>query len=609
MRDCLWKLESVALVGHRRARLDSVTLTIRPGVTAVVGASGAGKTSLISLLVELERPSRGTISGSEPPASRLPLFWVPQTGGLWPHLSVRGHLQAVAPPEATDADGQSLLQQFDLSHVATSFPDALSEGERGRLAVARALATDAAILVMDEPLANVDLMRANRYWRIIQQYCEQGTSLIFATHSVETVLREADHVICLADGRLKYAGDKHLLYHQPDSRELAEILGPANWFGESQEADLWLDGARPNVRCYRPEQLVVESQRQSPLQVLDARYGNALGELEVQNDHLQARRRVFHRPAGKRFQVGDRIVLRVLTLLLAVCLFSGCGRSLSEPELPSREVRHWSMPPAGKIIPAPRSVCFGDHDEVFVLDNAGRVLVFSSAGDLQRQWEMPAYDVGKPEGLCQLADGRIAVADTHYSRVVFFDRQGTVQGMHGQYGRRPGQFIYPVAITQDDKENYYVCEYGENDRVQKFSSAGQFLLEFGSFGTSPGQFQRPSGIVWHARRVYVADAINNRIQVFSDDGQFAGILQNGETPLGLRYPYDMVKSADGDLYVVEYGAGRVTCLDLTGKILGRWGQTGAAKGQLATPWGLSVGGNRQLLIADTGNRRLVEIRQ
>ena len=565
---------------------------------------------MLNLLVEYEQPSGGNIVSNESSTGRLPLFWVPQTGGLWPHLSVSDHLQVVAPKETPSQELESILASFDLADKARSFPDSLSEGERGRLAIARALAADAAVLVMDEPLANVDTTRASRYWWVIGDYCAADRSLVFATHAVETVLREAEHVICLADGLLKYAGDKHVLYHRPRSRELAEFLGPANWFDEDQEACLWLDGAQPEVRCYRPEQLSVEGQQESPLRVVASRYGNALAELEVQDDRSEATRVVFHRPNGKRFQIGDRIVLRVLALFMAAFLLVGCRpAAFSEPQLAVEQVRHWSMPPAGNTIPAPRGVCFGAEDEVFVLDNAGRVLVFSNTGEKLRSWEMPAHDVGKPEGICRFQDGRIVVADTHYSRVVFFDSEGKLLGMHGEFGREPGQFIYPVSIAQDDDQNYYVCEYGDNDRIQKFSVSGEFLLEFGSFGTAPGQFQRPSGVVWSDHLVYVADAINNRIQVFSDTGDFQKILQHGDQPLRLHYPYDLAKGADGKLYAVEYGAGRVTCIDLTGRVLGRWGQIGPAKGQLATPWGLAVGTDNQLLVADTGNRRLVEIKR
>ncbi len=150
-----------------------------------------------------------------------------------------------------------------------------------------------------------------------------------------------------------------------------------------------------------------------------------------------------------------------------------------------------------------------------MLDNVGRVLVYDPDGKLLRQWWMPDYSVGKPEKIFQFRSGRLGVADTHYHRVVFFDPEGNVLSKHGSLGREPGQFIYPVAVVEDDDENYYVCEYGTNDRVQKFDKAGNFLLQFGSFGTEQGQFQRPSGIVWRDHKVYVVDAFNSRIQVRS----------------------------------------------------------------------------------------------
>src|SRR5690606_23097846 len=143
--------------------------------------------------------------------------------------------------------------------------------------------------------------------------------------------------------------------------------------------------------------------------------------------------------------------------------------------------------------------------------------------------------------ICILDDGRLIVADTHYHRIVTFDRDGKVLSMFGELGEGPGQFIYPVSVTRDDPGHLYVAEYGGNDRVQKFTSDGEWLLTMGSFGTEAGQFQRPSGIVWRANdagesvsvskpaaqgsrgpteggTLFVADAINNRVQAFADDG-------------------------------------------------------------------------------------------
>ncbi len=171
MNDCLWKLDGVTLDGDRRPRLREIGLSIHAGHTAVVGPSGAGKTSLLNLLVEFETPSRGVIQRATFSEDRLPTFWVPASGGLWPHLSVREHLQFVAPESKTREEFESILKQFDLAEKAHAYPDALSDGERTRLAIARALAADAAVLVMDEPLANVDVTRAYHYWRAIRSYC------------------------------------------------------------------------------------------------------------------------------------------------------------------------------------------------------------------------------------------------------------------------------------------------------------------------------------------------------------------------------------------------------------------------------------------------------
>lgn len=258
-------------------------------------------------------------------------------------------------------------------------------------------------------------------------------------------------------------------------------------------------------------------------------------------------------------------------------------------------------------MPAPRGMTFGPAGELYVLDNAGRVIVIAADGEIIKQWFMPDYEIGKPEGICIFKDGRIAVADTHYHRVVFFDQTGKVTGMHGTQGKEPGQFVYPVALTQDPSGNYYVCEYGGGDRVQKFNVEGEVITQFGGFGTADGEFQRPSGIVWLDEKVYVADAINNRIQVFSDTGDFLEILGAPESRPALHYPYDLAKTPTGELMTVEYGGGRITKLDLTGKVLGRFGSTGTESNQFITPWGLAISKQGQVYVADTGNRRIVEL--
>ena len=289
------------------------------------------------------------------------------------------------------------------------------------------------------------------------------------------------------------------------------------------------------------------------------------------------------------------------SLLLALLLCSGC-RNDDIAKLPVTGIETWPLPAFEGRMPGPRSVNVFPDDRVVSLDNAGRVLVFQPDGTLASSWTMPAFDVGKPEGVKVLLDGRIAVADTHYHRVVIFTSEGKVDRMFGSEGTAPGLFIYPVGITQDPQGFLYVAEYGANDRVQKFTPDGAHVLTIGSFGTGPAALQRPSGLVWHEGLLYVADAINNRIQIYNaTTGAHTGSLDR----LGLDLPYDIAVDRDGTLLIVEYGAGRVTRATRDGKVLGRFGSTGQGHGQLSTPWGMTVDSKGRIRIADTGNRRIV----
>jgi len=123
MSELLVEFENATLYGDHRPRLDDVSIAIPSGAIAIVGYSGAGKTSLLNLITQFERPDRGTVTWNLPQHDdRLPMYWVPQTEGLWPHLTVAEHLRVVMPPK-TDSKIhlESLLQNFGLDkRIATS---------------------------------------------------------------------------------------------------------------------------------------------------------------------------------------------------------------------------------------------------------------------------------------------------------------------------------------------------------------------------------------------------------------------------------------------------------------------------------------------------------
>jgi DNA-binding beta-propeller fold protein YncE len=265
------------------------------------------------------------------------------------------------------------------------------------------------------------------------------------------------------------------------------------------------------------------------------------------------------------------------------------------------------MPAAGQKLPGPRGICCGLNDEIIVLDDAGRVLVYDPQGNELKRWSMPETALGHPEGVTVFNDGKIAIADTHYARVVVFHPDGTLAFMFGTRGNKEGQFYSPVGITLDDKENIYVCEYGESDRVQKFTSTGKFIKSIGSLGDEGGTFQRASDLIWHQGKIYVADAVNNRIQVFTDEGKFIKVLKDEGEHISLYLPYDLQLHQDGNLYVVEYGNARITCLSLDGKVKGHFGSPGTEINQFHSPWGIAVNSKGVIYVADTGNRRVIRL--
>jgi len=607
MAEELWRLTEVRQSGDRLPRLDAINLGIGGGVTAVLGPSGAGKTSLLNLLVRFERPEAGRVEFTPPETDHaLPAFWVPQNGGLWPQLTVRDHVDAVLPSSDT-RPAADWLAAFDLEHRADAFPAELAQGERMRLSVARALAANAAVLVMDEPLAHVDPARVGRYWDVIRAHVhETGASLVFATHSARRVLAEAPRAICLKEGRLIYQGDVDTLYHRPSTPEQAECLGEGNWF-EPDDARKWLGDDAREPRFCRSEGIALVPATDGPFRVRASRSQGVMVETDLEIESTGEIRRFYHQAKHRGLEPGVRVRLTLLLLLLIVAL-GACGDA-GGPLLEVKDTRAWMLPADGPRLPAPRSLAIGRDDELVVLDDAGRVLVLDRTGRLLRQWRMPAVDAGRPEGVCVLQDGRIAVADTHYHRVLIFDAtNGAVLTTLGREGREDGEFHYPVAVVEDATGNLYVCEYGSNDRVQKFDSNGRHLLTFGHFGTDPDGLQRPSGMVWHAGEVFVADAINNRIQVFSDSGRFLRTLGGSKRPLDLEFPHDLARGPNGTLFVVEYGAGRLTWVDGDdGRVLGRFGRSGTGPGCFRTPWGLAVRSQGDVLVADTGNRRIVEL--
>ena len=308
----LWELQCVSLRGTDRPRLDRVSCTIQPGITAILGESGAGKSSLLNLLAGMEVPDTGRIQRFSRGKDCLPVYWAPQGGGLWPHLSAWQHLADICE-DSNRAD--EILSEFDLTSRRNAYPDELSQGEKARLSVARAIAAAPDVLLFDEPLVHVDGPGKESGWQAVRRFVqESGASVVLTTHEPDVVLREAKSVICLDSGRIVYDGDVTQLYSDPPDENCGRFLGPFNWMiGDEQRSWLPPSDCRETPRCLRPEQLLLEPAEltNSRFEVVSSVFMGTHAETCVKDLRTGATRVVIHRPAAAMTS-GQRVDLSIV---------------------------------------------------------------------------------------------------------------------------------------------------------------------------------------------------------------------------------------------------------------------------------------------------------
>ncbi len=260
----------------------------------------------------------------------------------------------------------------------------------------------------------------------------------------------------------------------------------------------------------------------------------------------------------------------------------------------------------------PRTAAFDQHDHLYLADLTDRIQVFDRDGKFLRCWRTPDFNVDGPSGLTIDRYGRLLVADTHFYRVLIYSERGDLlfQIGDGVQGTTPGRFGYPCDVVLDKAGNFYVAEYGENDRIQVFSPEGKWLRQWGGHGYAPGEFLRPRALAMDENdRLYVADSCNHRIQVFDLQGRLLRIWgTRGSEPGQMSYPYDLALGPGNTLYVCEYGNARVQKFTRDGKSLGIWGHSGREPGCLNNPWALAVDGRGDVSVIDSNNHRVQRFR-
>ncbi|MFD0690605.1 ABC transporter ATP-binding protein [Actinomadura fibrosa] len=224
--------------GHRVLDLDR--LSVRRGeFLSILGPSGCGKTTLLNAIAGFVAPDTGRIlvDGADItglPPHRRELGMVFQNYALFPHLSVAGNvaygLRVHRVPKRERAERVAeALRLVGLEEFAGRRPRALSGGQQQRVAIARALATRPAVLLLDEPLSNLDA-KLRREMRVELRKIQRsvGTTMVFVTHDQEEALSLSDRIAVLNGGRLEQLGTPDEVYRRPASRFVAQFIGAAN---------------------------------------------------------------------------------------------------------------------------------------------------------------------------------------------------------------------------------------------------------------------------------------------------------------------------------------------------------------------------------------------
>jgi len=200
------------------------------GVTALFGPSGAGKTTLVNMLAGLLRPDRGHIivqgeilfdreQGIDVPPEARRIGYVFQESRLFPHMSVAANLNYGRRQDAINFD--AVVDILALAPLLKRRPNSLSGGERQRVAIGRALLASPRILLMDEPLANLDAPRRSEILPFIEDLRREfSPSIVYVSHNMDEIIRLADQLVVMAEGTVVANGPVAEITSRLDLRPL-----------------------------------------------------------------------------------------------------------------------------------------------------------------------------------------------------------------------------------------------------------------------------------------------------------------------------------------------------------------------------------------------------
>jgi iron(III) transport system ATP-binding protein len=281
-------------------------LAVRPGeLVALLGPSGCGKTTTLRLVAGFITPDGGEIrvgdrvlsspTGVIPPERRR-MAMIFQSYALWPHMTVARNVAyglrfAGVPRAERERRVEAMLQVVQLGGYGARYPGELSGGQQQRVAVARALVVEPEILLLDEPLSNLDAsLREEMRFEIRRLHEQFGITTLYVTHDQAEAMVISDRVAVLRDGRVVQVGAPQELFERPRTRFVAEFIGKTNLIDAIAEGPgtvargglrlrVAADGLTPRVPAVvsiRPHQIALRPATPSPATGLNVLTGSVI---------------------------------------------------------------------------------------------------------------------------------------------------------------------------------------------------------------------------------------------------------------------------------------------------------------------------------------------
>lgn len=225
--------------------VDEVSLAVAPGeVVTMLGPSGCGKSTLLRAIAGIDRVDGGRIliggtqvagaGARDVPPERRHVGMVFQNYALWPHMTVAAHVEyplrraGVHRAERTRRVAETLAT-VQLSGFERRYPGELSGGQQQRVSLARAIAADPTLVLMDEPLSNLDAqLRDQMREEIKRVQLDRRLSMVYVTHDQMEALALSDRVAVMRSGKIVQCGPPEVVYHEPATAYVAAFLGASN---------------------------------------------------------------------------------------------------------------------------------------------------------------------------------------------------------------------------------------------------------------------------------------------------------------------------------------------------------------------------------------------